>query len=156
MTENKKEFSIPLFITQASMLVMLVVTIGITIYFAQTNIISDANGFNPVLVYLRISAFMLFYGATFWFLRQRSKVGLALAFIFFSFYLIRNIYGIYINGLDDSPVEQGGFFNITDNELAGAQFARKYGVIFVSLIQASFIAYFALSTKIRRIFGINS
>ena len=55
MTENKKEFSIPLFITQASMLVMFVVTIGITIYFAQTNIISDANGFNPVLVYLRVS-----------------------------------------------------------------------------------------------------
>jgi len=155
MNDNK-EFSFPLLLTQISMLTMFLVSAGITTNFIINNMFAGFSGFDLFVVSFRIITFLIFYAAGFYLLLKRTKIGLLLALIFFSFYLIRNLYGIYVDGLDETPVEMGGVFNITEPELEGAMFAQKYGTVFMSLIQVYFVAYFLLSKKIRRIFGFET
>lgn len=154
MTHTKKEFSLPLLLTQISLLTMLVVSIGVVINFKINNAFSNFEGLELLLIYIRAFSFMFFYLAAFFLLLKRKKLGIVFAIIFFLFYLMRNLYGLYAFGIDDSHIEKGGIFNITDAEMSGALFAQKYGPIMMSVLQLFFIIYFLVSKKIRRIFGL--
>ncbi len=156
MLQNSHKPSIPLLLTQLSLIFMLIVSIVASIdllsKMSSTNNLSEQN----ITVYARMICLIGFYIFTYWLILKRKRQGLAMIIIFYAYYLGKNIYNFYLFGLNDAPITNSGMFHITEAEKEGALFGQMYGPVFMSIIQTSFIVYFLFSKNIEKQFAANT